>query len=128
MLEILNILDMQKQKVEAELADLTRQSNQYFLEISLINEGIANKQMEDGNLYVLEKWRDNQAAKIIAIKENLKSLQADILTSKQNYKKILAKNLAAKDMASTQYNIQALHSEEQETSRALDTFLLSKMP
>jgi len=126
MLEILNILDMQKRNAEAELANLTRQSNQYFLQISQINEDIAKKQLGEGNLYVLEKWQDNQASKIMAIKKKLKSLQAEISISKQNYKKILAQNLAVKDMASAQRDIQILRSEEQETSRALDTFLLTK--
>ena len=128
MLEILSILDVKKQKAEAELAELTRKSNQYFWEISSINEAIAKKHMGAGNLYVLEKWRENQAERIVEIKEKLKSLQKDIQLSKQNYKKVLAQNIAAKDMASTQENIRALNSEEQETSRALDTFLLIKMP
>ena len=128
MLDILNILDVKKQKAEAELAELTRKSNQYFLEISSINEDIAKKHMGAGNLYVLEKWRASQAERIVEIKEKLKSLQKDIQASKQNYKKVLAQNIAAKDMASTQENIEALQSEEQATSRALDTFLLSKMP
>lgn len=128
MLDILNILDVKKQRAEAELAELTRISNQYFWEISSINEAIAKKHMGTGNLYVLEKWRDNQVERIAEIKEKLKSLQKDIQFSKQSYKKVLAQNIAAKDMANAQENIQALQSEEQESSRALDTFLLSKMP
>ena len=128
MLEILNILDMQKQKAEAELANLTRQTSQCLLEISCLNEDIANKQLGSANLHVLEKWRENQATKVKAISKKLKSLQREVQTSKQAYKKILAKYIAAKDMANRQQNAQDLHDEEQETSLALDTFLLISMP
>ncbi len=128
MLEIIKILDMQQQKVEADIAALSRQSNRYLLEISTINENIANKFSNTEGKIVLEKWRANQKLKILAKSEKLNTLSKQILDKKQDYKKILAQNIAAKDMASIQQSAHALSNEEQENSRALDALLLSKMP
>lgn len=124
--DILKILGMQRQQAEANLAGLTRQRDKYALQISGIRENIANKTLGAGNLFMLEKWRQNQAVQIGLIGKKVSALEQDIYTSKQNYKTVIAKNLAAQEAAKTQRRKQMLAAEEQETSTNLDTYLLTR--
>ncbi|MCF6274139.1 MAG: hypothetical protein L3J05_00040 [Robiginitomaculum sp.] len=124
--DILLVLDMQRQQAEADLLALTRRRDKFAAQIAAIKYSIANKATGAGNLFLLEKWRQNQIMKIGLIKRKLSALEPDIYASKKKYKTFIAKNIAAKDASKELLRKQALCKEEQETSASLDTFLLTR--
>ena len=128
--DILHILDVLRQRAESDLAGLTAKREYYLSDIYNVQSMIRSAQtplpiVED--IPVLERWRENQIAKLVQIKSKLTHLDEDIGKAKLHYKTILAKNLAATDIAENLQTAKSLKEEDKQTDTLLEASLLKRM-
>ena len=112
--DILHILDILRERAQADLVVLTKQRAAFLAQILEIKQaaGYAREKLPDvTDQHVWERWNYSQIIRIKNLEKKITALDVDIVKAKAHFKTILAKHLAAQDMA-------ALAEREVQTQRA----------
>ncbi len=135
--DILHILELLRQRAEADILLLNTKKNNCLTKISDITiaiddeasavsntEGLTTVDLSSGDMCIFEQWRQNQIHKIRALEKKIDALDEDITKAKAHFKSVLTKSLTAKAAAKNILHTKRLSAEETELSAQLDVLLL----
>ncbi len=128
--DILHILDLLRQRAEADIRQLMTQKQQALVNISKITQDIEAKKPKllrkgaNEDIHIFEKWRQHQTFILDGIKKELLHLDNEIMLAKSHFKSILAKDQTLQQEAQQTLRAEQLEAETAQTSEQLDVFLL----
>ncbi|PHS37745.1 MAG: hypothetical protein COA91_09290 [Robiginitomaculum sp.] len=128
--DILHILDLLRQRAEADIRQLTSQKQKFLSQMSDITldiEAEKSKLLHRGDgedVHIFEKWRHNQIFKLTGMKKKLQGLDKEIALAKTHFKSILAKDQMLQQVVKQILRAEQLDAETAQTSEQLDVFLL----
>lgn len=129
--DILHILGLLRERAEADIAVLTTRRTKLLLDISDMKHAAQNMEMSTSNIadmYVQENWQYAQIIRIKSIEKKLADIDMQTVQAKAHYKTILAKHLAAQEIAARAMKEALLRQEDMDAEAQLEVFRQNKMP
>ena len=123
--DILHILDILRERAQADLVVLTKQRVEYLAQISQVKQtaGHVREKLPDiTDQHVWERWNYSQIIRIKNIEKKIAAVEVEIGKAKAHFKTILAKHLAAQDMAALAEREVQTQRAENEADAQLDVF------
>ena len=128
--DILHVLDLLRERAEAELAGLNTRRRVYLARISSIKYEVQGKSMpglEGVDFTMFEIWRDHQFTQINVLYTRLHALEIDIVQAKERYKIILTKHISAQETVMRKALKACRDNEQAEADANLETYRQNTM-
>ncbi len=125
--DILHILDLLRQRAQADILMLRHKKDACLSKISSITFEIQEKKptvLNGDDVDIFEKWHQHQMCKIDALEHKILGVDAEMVNAKNHFKSILAKNQMMEQAADKKAQAERLTAEDIYTSEQLDIFLL----
>lgn len=128
--DILHILDLLRERAQADLVLLTTQRSQFLQQITNIKHAAKNSSAGLSNItdqQVWENWQYGQIVRIKTIEKQLAGLETEIAKAKMHFKTILAKHLSAQKIAKDAAVNARMRAEETDAEMQLDIHRQNKL-